>query len=86
LKGLTVTSAPACSLTHPGTIAAARVACEDLAIVVVSVYGRMYGAGDGTTYASTTMHRVVSDLASVLDRGRTSPEVLIGGDFNCTTQ
>jgi len=45
LKGLTVTSAPACSLTHPGTIAAARVVCEDLAIAVVSVYGRMYGAG-----------------------------------------
>jgi endonuclease/exonuclease/phosphatase family metal-dependent hydrolase len=32
------------------------------------------------------MHRILSDLTPILDRGRGQPEVLIGGDFNCTTQ
>lgn len=72
--------------SHPGTIAAARVEFQEEAIIVVSVYGRMYDAGNGTSYASTTMHRIISDLAGVLDCGRNSPEVMIGGDFNCTTQ
>lgn len=74
------------SCSHPGTIAAANVSLGDVSFVAVSVYGRMYKAGNGTTYASTTMHRIISDLASVLHRNRNSPEVLVAGDFNCCTQ
>lgn len=74
------------SCSHPGTIAAAKVTMESSSFIAVSVYGRMYQAGNGTTYASTTVHRIISDLASVLHRYRGSPEVLVAGDFNCTTQ
>ena len=72
--------------SHPGTIAAAVVRMGDTEVRVASVYGRMYDSGNGTSYASTTMHRIISDLAPWLDRGRGAPEVFLGGDFNCTTQ
>jgi len=72
--------------THPGTVAAATVRLGGLTLTAVSVYGRMYAAGNGTKYAPTTMHRIISDLAPVLDDHRSDLPVVVAGDFNCTTQ
>jgi len=72
--------------SHPGTIAAARLRVDGSVLNVASAYGRMFSAGNDVTYASTTMHRIISDLAPLLDRYQGTPEVVVGGDFNCTTQ
>ena len=72
--------------SHPGTIAAAEVKGASGSLILVSVYGRMLQAGNGTTYASTTIHRVISDLVPVLDPGPGAPRAVVAGDFNCTTQ
>lgn len=72
--------------SHPGTISAATVSLDGTRLDVVSVYGRMFQAGNGTSYASTTMHRIISDLVSILHPFRGATPVLLAGDFNCTTQ
>jgi hypothetical protein len=49
-------------------------------MVFVSPYGVLEEG-----YAVTTMHRVLSDLTPLLDRDL-GKRLIIGGDFNCSTQ
>lgn len=72
--------------SHPGTVAVAELQVAEQVLTVASVYGRMFDGGNQRSYASTTMHRIISDLVPFLDRHGRIPEVIVGGDFNCTTQ
>lgn len=72
--------------SHPGTVAAAELRIGEQVLNVASVYGRMFDGGNDIKYASTTMHRIISDLIPLLDPREGTAEVIIGGDFNCTTQ
>ena len=67
--------------TYPGTLAIAMIELLHRAsIVVVSMYGML---DDG--YASTTVHRLITDLNPLLDSTQ-GKRVIIGGDLNCSTQ
>jgi hypothetical protein len=65
--------------TFPGSVVLAQLT-EGQPTVFVSAYGVMEGG-----YAVTTMHRVLSDLTPLLDT-RLGKHLIIGGDFNCSTQ
>jgi hypothetical protein len=65
--------------TFPGSVAIGQPAGDD-PVVYVSAYGVMNGG-----YAVTTMHKVLSDLTPLLDRD-IGKRLIIGGDFNCSTQ
>jgi endonuclease/exonuclease/phosphatase family metal-dependent hydrolase len=67
--------------TIPGSVAVAQMelATAD-PVVIASIYGAFdYG------YSITTVHRQLSDLASLLDSSF-GKRVILGGDFNCSTQ
>ena len=64
--------------TFPGSVTIAQG--QDEPTVLVSAYGVMEEG-----YAVTTMHRVLSDLTPLLDRD-VGKRLIIGGDFNCSTQ
>jgi hypothetical protein len=54
---------------------------------VVSLYGEQVRAGNGRTYASTVVHRQISDLVPLLDDSRNKrARVLVAGDLNVPTQ
>lgn len=73
--------------SQPGTSAVAEITCPDgTQLVVASVYGAIEKAGSGTGYATTTVHRVLSDLTPLLDSSRQRRPVIMGGDLNCSTQ
>lgn len=73
--------------SQPGTSAVAEILCPDGGrFVAISVYGAIEKSGNGTGYATTTMHRVLSDLTSILDSYREPRPVVLGGDLNCSTQ
>jgi endonuclease/exonuclease/phosphatase family metal-dependent hydrolase len=65
--------------TFPGSVAIA-VRSQGQSIVFVSAYGVIEEG-----YAVTTMHRVLSDITPLLDREE-GKNLIIGGDFNCSTQ
>jgi endonuclease/exonuclease/phosphatase family metal-dependent hydrolase len=65
--------------TFPGSVAIGQPAGAE-PVVFVSAYGVMEGG-----YAVTTMHRVLSDLTPLLDK-EIGKRLIIGGDFNCSTQ
>lgn len=67
--------------THPGAVAVAEIRPPDLEpIVMVSLYGLL---DEG--WSITTVHSILSDLTPLIDSplGR---RLVIGGDFNCSTQ
>lgn len=67
--------------THPGTVAAADVEIKGHApLTVVSIYGMLQQG-----YSITTMHRILSDLTPLFD-SRRYRRIVLGGDFNCSTQ
>lgn len=67
--------------THPGTVAVADMEIEGQApLTLVSIYGMLQHG-----YSITTMHRILSDLTPLLD-SRRSKRIVLGGDFNCSTQ
>lgn len=73
--------------SQPGTSAVAEVMSSGGSrFIAISVYSAIERAGNGTSYATTTAHRILSDLTPLLDSARESRPVIVGGDFNCSTQ
>lgn len=67
--------------TKPGTMAIARFQAPDEApVTVASIYGLLDGG-----YATTTVHRLLTDLKPLLDSSETD-RIIVGGDLNCSTQ
>jgi exonuclease III len=75
-------------VSHPGTMVVADADIDSGArCTLVCLYGQQIQAANGTKYASTTVHRQISDLAPVLDTSRNQKAaVLVAGDLNVTTQ
>jgi exonuclease III len=72
---------------QPGTSAAAIVTLPSgKEIVALSVYGAMEKTGTGKSSATTTVHRILSDLTPLLDSAREPRPMIFGGDLNCSTQ
>lgn len=68
-------------LPKPGAVAAGIVTLPSgESLVAVAAYGVL------AEFAATSMHRIICDLADVLDDPSTPELVVIGGDFNITTQ
>jgi endonuclease/exonuclease/phosphatase family metal-dependent hydrolase len=74
--------------SHPGASAIAQITVPGVAepLIVISIYGVIEKAGNGTSYATTSVGRMLSDMTPLLDATRRKAPVLIGGDFNCSTQ
>jgi endonuclease/exonuclease/phosphatase family metal-dependent hydrolase len=69
-------------VTLPGCVAVARTQLASGAgLTCISVYGVIESG-----YASTTMHRILSDLEPLFDDPELGDAVLIGGDLNTCTQ
>lgn len=67
--------------TWPGAVAVAVASLPDRGpVTFVSVYGLI-----DRGYAITTMHRILSDLTPLLDTPY-GKNLMLGGDFNCSTQ
>lgn len=67
--------------TWPGAVAIAVASLPGGdSVTFVSVYGVI-----DRGYAITTMHRILSDLTPLLDSSH-GRHVVVGGDFNCSTQ
>ncbi|OLE76350.1 hypothetical protein AUG19_03135 [archaeon 13_1_20CM_2_54_9] len=67
--------------TFPGTVIAGLVEVPyDAPIAVASLYGLI-----DQGYASTTVHRQLSDLNPLLDSPQ-GKRLIVGGDLNCSTQ
>jgi exonuclease III len=74
--------------SHPGASAVADVKDSQgrLVFTAASLYGQWEMMGGDKMYeASGRVHRILSDLTSILARGKRDP-IIIGGDFNLTTQ
>ena len=66
-------------ISHPGALVTSQLTIHNQDIIAVSLYGKM----DKSGYATTTLHRSLSDLTPLLDGQRKrSRWLLIGGDFN----
>ncbi len=66
-------------ISHPEALVASQLTVDNQDIVAVSLYGKM----DKSGYATTTLHRSLSDLTPLLDGQRKKTRwLLIGGDFN----
>ncbi len=69
--------------SHPGSLVVADVELpHGVALTVASLYGLL----DDNGYATTTLHRMLSDLTSLLHGKRRKRKIVIGGDFNASTQ
>lgn len=67
--------------SHPGCVAVAELTLPDGSVLTAV---SMYGLIDPDGYATTTVHRIISDLVPVLvEKGR---QVILGGDLNISTQ
>jgi exonuclease III len=72
--------------THLGAAAAVEADLGDGKILkVVGIYGQLERLSNNTTYAVTSMHRILSDLTPLLDYKR-GTLLVAGGDLNCSTQ
>jgi hypothetical protein len=73
--------------SHMGAFIAARVQLAAMELFAISLYGQLEGPLlNGETYATTSVHRSLSDLAPLLDRERARGRLVLGGDLNCSTQ
>jgi hypothetical protein len=67
--------------TWPGSVAVAKARMAGAGLTFVSVYGLI---DDG--YADPTVNRQLSDLAPLFDDPLYEKKIVMGGDFNITTQ
>jgi exonuclease III len=68
--------------THPGCVAVAQAALPDGSkLTLISMYG-LIDAG----YSVTTLHRFLSDLTPLFDDRRYNSRIVLGGDWNASTQ
>ncbi len=68
---------------HPGAVVAADVTLPDgWLLTVISLYGLI----DENGYATTTLHRMLSDLTPLLHGRMGRRDFVIGGDYNVSTQ
>ena len=77
-------------VSQKGAYAGGVVTMNDSAVVVASVYALWdYGwlpRGTKPRYAHTSLHRAISDLTPVLDSAAHGMPVIVGGDFNTSSQ
>jgi endonuclease/exonuclease/phosphatase family metal-dependent hydrolase len=77
-------------VSQKGAYAVGVVTINDTPVVVASVYALWdYGwlpQGAKPRYAHTSLHRAISDLTPVLDSGVHGMSVIVGGDFNTSSQ
>lgn len=73
--------------THPGTLALGSIDFgDDVSITAISVYGMLEREDYPDEWASTTMHRIVSDITPLIHYGRKNTMFAVGGDYNISTQ
>jgi exonuclease III len=81
-RGLALKMIPVAS-SHPGALLAAEIASNGgRTLVPVSMYGPI----DKSGYATTSVHRLLSDLTPLLNDGKESRDFLLGGDWNVSVQ
>ncbi len=77
-------------VSQKGAYAVGVVTVNDTSVVVASVYALWdYGwlpLGAKPRYAHTSLHRAISDLTPVLDTAVHGMPVILGGDFNTSSQ
>jgi hypothetical protein len=77
-------------VSQKGAYAVGVATISDTRIVVASVYALWdYGwlpQGAKPRYAHTSLHRAISDLTPVLDTANHGMSVIVGGDFNTSSQ
>ena len=77
-------------VSQKGAYAVGVVTVNDTSVVVASVYALWdYGwlpQGAKPRYAHTSLHRAISDLTPVLDTAIHGMPVILGGDFNTSSQ
>lgn len=66
----------------PGCVVAAEVEVPGIILTAISVYGMLCKYN----YATTTMHRILSDLTPLLHGQRGSRTFIMGGDYNVSPQ
>lgn len=66
----------------PGCVVATEVEVPGIILTAISVYGMLCKYN----YATTTMHRVLSDLTLLLHGQRGSRTFIMGGDYNVSPQ
>lgn len=73
--------------SHPGACAVGDIldAQGTLLFTAISLYGQWEVMPNGSTYSCPRMHRMLSDLTSVLAPSKRKP-VILAGDLNTTTQ
>jgi exonuclease III len=73
--------------SHPGCSLTASISLGGEPITLASVYGMNDGPlANGTTYAMTTVHRLLSDLTPLLDCNRQLRRVVLAGNLNVSPQ
>jgi endonuclease/exonuclease/phosphatase family metal-dependent hydrolase len=77
-------------VSQKGAYAVGVVTMSDAPVVVASIYALWdYGwlpKGARPRYAHTSLHRAISDLTPVLDTADHGLSVIVGGDFNTSSQ
>jgi endonuclease/exonuclease/phosphatase family metal-dependent hydrolase len=77
-------------VSQKGAYAVGLVTVNDTSVVVASVYALWdYGwlqKGAKPRYAHTSLHRAISDLTPALDTANHHMPVILGGDFNTSSQ
>lgn len=69
-----------------GSVTATEIEIKsELKLIVISLYGKMENILNDS-YAIPNLHRIFSDLTGILEGGKTKKRVIIGGDFNASTQ
>lgn len=66
----------------PGCVVATEVEVPGIILTAISVYGMLCKYN----YATTTMHRILSDLTPLLHGQRGSRTFIMGGDYNVSPQ
>jgi exonuclease III len=68
---------------YPGSVLSAEATLpNDRILTVISLYGLI----DENGYATTTLHRMLSDLTPLLNGKMGKREFIVGGDYNASTQ
>ncbi|MGI6364192.1 MAG: endonuclease/exonuclease/phosphatase family protein [Bacillota bacterium] len=68
--------------SHPGCVVATEVEVQGVTLTAISVYGMLCRYN----YATTTMHRILSDLTPLIHGQRRSRTFIMGGDYNVSPQ
>jgi endonuclease/exonuclease/phosphatase family metal-dependent hydrolase len=80
--GLPLRTIPVAS-SHPGALLAAEISLPGGGTLTAIT---MYGLIDKHGYATTTVHRMLSDLTPLLNDGAGKRDILLGGDWNVSIQ